>query len=148
MADAKSTWLSRLVPFGPVGQTKPHHYREMLRVLWENKTELRYAWNILNHGVCDGCSLGPYGLRDDVLDRVHLCMTRLKLLRLNTMSALNMPVMRDVARLRQLGQEKLRALGRLPYPMIRHRGDPGFSRIGWDDAFDTVCKAIRNTPTH
>jgi molybdopterin-dependent oxidoreductase alpha subunit len=150
MADAKSndTWLSRLVPFGPVGQTKPHHYREMLRVLWENKTELRYAWNILNHGVCDGCSLGPYGLRDDVLDRVHLCMTRLKLLRLNTMSALNMPVMRDVARLRQLGQEKLRALGRLPYPMIRHRGDPGFSRISWDDAFDTVCKAIRNTPPH
>jgi molybdopterin-dependent oxidoreductase alpha subunit len=67
---------------------------------------------------------------------------------LNTMNALNMPVMRDAARLRKLGQEKLRSLGRLPYPMIRHRGDPGFSRISWGDAFDTVCKAIRNTPPH
>ena len=57
-------WLSRLVPFGLVGQTKPHHYREMLGIIWENKTELPYAWNILKHGVCDGCSLGPYGLRE------------------------------------------------------------------------------------
>src|SRR5712692_3820716 len=149
MADLKSndTWLSRRVPFG-LDQTKPHHYREMLRVLWENKTELRYAWNILNHGVCDGCSLGPYGLRDNVLDGVHLCMTRLKLLRLNTVSALNMPVMHDAERLRNLNQENLRWLGRLPYPMIRYRGDPGFSRLAWDEAFDIVCKAIRNTPPH
>ena len=150
MATEKSndTWLSRLAPFGLVGQTKPHHYREMLGVLWENKTELPYAWNILNHGVCDGCSLGPYGLRDNVLNGVHLCMTRLKLLRLNTMSALDMSVMRDAARLQRLGQEKLRSLGRLPCPMIRHRGDPGFYRITWDEAFDTVCKAIHNTPPH
>src|SRR5229473_2846627 len=103
MADLKSndTWLSRLVPFG-LGQTKPHHYREMLRVIWENKTELPYAWNILNHGVCDGCSLGPYGLRDNVLDGVHLCMTRLKLLRLNTMGALQRSAVADVDRLKQL----------------------------------------------
>src|SRR5262249_54883869 len=65
------SWLSRLVPFGLVGQTKPHHYRELLGVVWENKTELPYAWNILKHGVCDGCSLGPYGLRDNVMDGVH-----------------------------------------------------------------------------
>jgi molybdopterin-dependent oxidoreductase alpha subunit len=149
MADLKSngTWLSRLIPFG-LGQTKPHHYREMLSVLWENKAELPYAWNILNHGVCDGCSLGPYGLRDNVLDGVHLCMTRLKLLRLNTMGALNMPVMRDAGRLRKLGQEKLRSLGRLAHPMIRHRGDPGFSRLTWDEAFAIVGKAIRDTPPH
>jgi molybdopterin-dependent oxidoreductase alpha subunit len=143
-----NNWFSRLLPFGLFEQTKPHYYREMLGALWENRTELSYAWKILNHGVCDGCSLGPYGLRDNVLDGVHLCLTRLKLLRLNTMSELNMSVLRDAARLQKLGPEKLRSLGRLPCPMIRRRGDPGFSRITWDEAFEAVCKAIRNTPPH
>jgi len=145
---SSDNWFSRLLPFGPFEQTKPHYYREVLGALWENRTELSYAWKILNHGVCDGCSLGPYGLRDNVLDSVHLCLTRLKLLRLNTMSELNMSVLRDAARLQKLGPEKLRSLGRLPCPMIRRRGDPGFSRITWDEAFDTVRKAIRNTPPH
>ena len=93
---SNDSWLSRLIPFGLVGQSKPHHYREMLGVLWENKAELPYAWNILKHGVCDGCSLGPYGLRDNVMDGVHLCMTRLKLLKLNTMGALDMSATRDI----------------------------------------------------
>ena len=148
MAKLKSndSWLSRLVPFGLIGQTKPHHYREMLGVLWENKTQLPYAWNILKHGVCDGCSLGPYGLRDNVLDGVHLCATRLKLLKLNTMGAFDMSVMRDINTLRALGHEKLRSLGRLPCPMIRHNGDRGFSRISWDKAIDVVTRAIRGTP--
>jgi molybdopterin-dependent oxidoreductase alpha subunit len=148
MAHLKSndTKLSRLIPFGLVGQVKPRHYREMAAVLWENKTELPYAWKILKHGVCDGCSLGPYGLRDDVLDGIHLCMTRLKLLRLNTMGAVDLSLMSDVNRLRQLASEKLRLLGRLAYPLIRRRGDEGFSRISWEAAFDTICTAIRNTP--
>ena len=145
---SNDSWLSRLIPFGLVGQSKPHHYREMLGVLWENKTELPYAWNILKHGVCDGCSLGPYGLRDNVMDGVHLCMTRLKLLKLNTMGALDMSATRDINRLRTLAPEKLRSLGRLSYPMIRREGDPGFSRISWDDAFNFITKAIRGTPSH
>ncbi len=151
MATLKSndTWLSRLVPFGLVGQTKPRHYREMLGVLWENKDSFPYAWDVLNHGVCDGCSLGPYGLRDNVMDGVHLCMTRLKLLRLNTMGALDMAVVNDARRLRKLDQEKLRALGRLPYPMIRRKDDRGFSRIAWQEAFELICKTIHDTaPQH
>lgn len=140
--------LSRLVPFGLIGQTKPRHYREMLGVLWENRDNLQYAWNILKHGVCDGCSLGPYGLRDNVLDGVHLCMTRLKLLRLNTMGALDTAVMNDVTRLRSLDQERLRSLGRLPYPMIRRKDERGFTRIDWEEAFDFACKAIRDTAPH
>jgi hypothetical protein len=68
---SNDSWLSRLIPFGLVGQTKPRHYREMLGVVWENKTELPYAWNILKHGVCDGCSSVPR-LRDNVMDGVHL----------------------------------------------------------------------------
>jgi molybdopterin-dependent oxidoreductase alpha subunit len=145
---SNDSWLSRLIPFGLVGQTKPHHYREMLGVLWENKMELPYAWNILKHGVCDGCSLGPYGLRDNVMDGVHLCMTRLKLLKLNTMSALDMSATRDINALRALRPEKLRSLGRLSYPMIRREGEPGFSRVSWDDAFNFITKAIRSMPSH
>ena len=143
---SNDTGGSRFIPFGLGGQSKPHHYREMLGVLWENKTELPYAWNILNHGVCDGCSLGPSGLSDDVHEGVHLCLTRLKLLKLNTMSALDASLMSDVSGLRRLGQEKLRSLGRLPYPMLRRRGENGFSRITWDKAVELITKSIRNAP--
>src|SRR5689334_10837484 len=69
--------LAALVPFGLLVRGKPRHYREMLRVAWDNRGRWRYAWRILRHGVCDGCSLGPRGLRDDVLPGVHLCITRL-----------------------------------------------------------------------
>jgi len=149
MANLKSNGrLSRLVPFASIGQTKPHHYWDMLGVLWENRKELPYAWDVLNHGVCDGCSLGPYGLKDNVLDSVHLCMTRLKLLKLNTMSALDMSVMSDVTRLRNLQPERLRSLGRLPYPMIRRKGERGFSRVSWQEALDVVCKSIHNVAPH
>ena len=150
MATVKSndTLLSRLMPFGLLGQTKPQHFRDMLGVLWENRKELPYAWNVLNHGVCDGCSLGPYGLRDNVLDGVHLCMSRLKLLNLNTMAALELSVMNDVNRLRGMEPEQLRSLGRLSHPMMRRKGERGFLRITWDEALDLVCKAIHNTAPH
>ena len=150
MAEIKSndTLLSRIVPFGLIGQTKPRHYREMLGVLWENRKEIPYAWNVLNHGVCDGCSLGPYGLRDSVLDGVHLCMTRLKLLKLNTMPALDIRALSDVARLKQMAPERLRSLGRLPYPMMRRKGERGFARIDWDEALSATCKSIRDTAPH
>ncbi len=142
---SNDTWLSRVVPFGLYGQVKPHHFREMATVVWENKMELPYAWNILRHGACDGCSLGPYGLRDDVMDGIHLCTTRLKLLRLNTMEELNPLVLSDVVRLRNLRQERLRSLGRLPFPMVRRKGDDGFSRISWDEAVGLAAQAIRRT---
>ena len=51
-----------------VGQ-KPHHYREMVRVAWENRDQLPFAWRILRDGVCDGCALGTTGLRDWTLRR-------------------------------------------------------------------------------
>src|SRR5437899_12871913 len=96
-------------PFG-FGHQKPHHYVEMAQVLWENRDNLPYAWRILNHGVCDGCSLGPRGLRDDVIDGVHLCMTRLKLLRLNTMGPIPEDRLYDLAPLRALSNESLHRL--------------------------------------
>ena len=81
--------LRHLVPFGLAEPNKPRHYREMAKVVWENRRALPYASRILRKGVCDGCSLGPYGLRDNVIPGVHLCTTRLKLLRLNTMAPLD-----------------------------------------------------------
>jgi molybdopterin-dependent oxidoreductase alpha subunit len=146
--NSNDSWLSRVVPFSVAGQTKPHPYREMATVLWENKTELPYAWKILTHGVCDGCSLGPYGLRDNVLSGIHLCMTRLKLLRLNTMGPLDMSRLAHVSRLRQLDEGKLRSLGRLPYPMIRRHNAEEFLRISWDEALDLVCKEIHDASPH
>src|SRR3970282_1730639 len=80
-----------------LGQTKPHHYWEILRVIWENRDNLPYAWRILRHGVCDGCSLGPRGLRDDAMDGIHLCLVRLQMLRLNTMPALDPAALADAA---------------------------------------------------
>jgi hypothetical protein len=48
------------VPNG-LNEQKPHHYLEMLRVAWDNRDELPFAWRILRDGVCDGCALGTIG---------------------------------------------------------------------------------------
>jgi molybdopterin-dependent oxidoreductase alpha subunit len=139
---AKSPPIWGPAPFG-LGQQKPHHYWEMLGILWENLDNLPYAWKVLNHGVCDGCSLGPRGLRDDTLDGVHLCLSRLRLLRLNTMPAARADAFADVAKLRKKSSAELRKLGRLPFPMSRRRGAEGFSRISWDEALARIAAAIR-----
>ena len=115
----------------------------MAQVAWENRDNLPYAWRILSHGVCDGCSLGPYGLRDHTIDGIHLCMTRLRMLRLNTMKALDCDRLSDVESLQSLSGEDLRNLGRLPYPMVRHKGDKGFRRISWDEAMAIAARYLR-----
>src|SRR5437867_12261489 len=79
------------------------------------------------------------------MDGIHLCTTRLKLLRLNTMRALQRTAVADADRLKQLTQEKLRSLGRLPFPMVRRRGEKGFSRVSWDEALSLVAGAIHRT---
>ncbi len=142
----KHAWLSQVNPFSRVRATQPTGYGEIFGVLWENRKQLHYAWDILKHGVCDGCSLGPYGLKDDVQDGVHLCMTRLKLLKLNTIDDLDLSMTTNVGRLRELNNEKLRSLGRLPYPMLRRRREKGFSRITWQTATDLIAGSIRNIP--
>jgi molybdopterin-dependent oxidoreductase alpha subunit len=93
--------------------------------------------------VCDGCALGVAGFHDWTIDGVHLCMTRLNLLRLNTAPALDERVLADVSKLKKLKNEDLREMGRLPYPMVREKGDPGFRRIPWDEAYARIAKRIR-----
>jgi len=133
-------WVS-LVPYG-IGRTKPNHYLEILRTVWDNRHDLPYAWRILSKGVCDGCALGVAGFRDWTMEGVHLCTTRLDLLKLNTARALDPAVLADVARLPR-SSGALRALGRLPYPMLRRRGDAGFTRVSWDDALVLAALRIR-----
>jgi molybdopterin-dependent oxidoreductase alpha subunit len=138
--------LRDLLPLGPGRHPRPRPYVEMLQVAWENRDNLPYAWRILNHGVCDGCSLGPRGLRDDVISGVHLCMTRLRLLRLNTMGAIPEARLGDLAALREIPNRDLHRLGRLPYPMIHRAGDDRLHRLSWDEAMGIVAEELADTP--
>jgi molybdopterin-dependent oxidoreductase alpha subunit len=127
------------------GQQKPHHYREMGRIVWENRDQLPFAWRILTRGVCDGCALGTTGVRDWTLPGIHLCMVRLELLRLNTAPALAPDELADVSRLAGRSSAELRALGRLPEPMLRRRGERGFRVVGWEEALTLAADGLRAT---
>src|SRR5206468_5151383 len=126
-----------------LGQQKPRHYREMLRLVWDNRDELPFAWRILKDGVCDGCALGTSGLSDWTLEGTHLCMVRLELMRLNTAPALDPSVLSNIAPLAQKSSEELRALGRLPQPMMRRNGEDGFAVVTWDAALDRIARELR-----
>lgn len=134
--------LKAAVPFG-LGQVKPKHFRDMGGIVWKNRDNLPYAWKVLSRGVCDGCALGVAGFHDWTIKGVHLCMTRLNLLRLNTMPALDISLLEDVSKLKSLSNAELRELGRLPYPMVREKGTKGFRRITWDDALGRIAKKIK-----
>lgn len=122
---------------------KPQHFRDMAKVVWENRDNLPYAWKVLTKGVCDGCALGVAGLHDWTVKGPHLCMTRLNLLRLNTVAALDSRLLADVAGLRMLDNRQLRELGRLPFPFIREKGARGFRRISWDEAYERIARRMR-----
>lgn len=131
------------LPFGIGVRKKPRHFLDMARVLFRNRGRLGYAWRILKHGVCDGCSLGPKGLRDDVIDGVHLCTTRLNLLRLNTMGAFDPSTIPPVDLLRKRSNEQLQELGRIPQPLVRRRGEGAFRPVSWDEALDLAAERMR-----
>lgn len=131
-------WVSK-VPFG-LGKLKPHHIRDTMRTVWHNRDNLPYAYRILTQGVCDGCALGVSGLHDRTLAGPHLCTTRLNVLRLNTAPAVPDSILfSDIESLRGRTSAELRELGRLPYPMIRERGETRFRRITWDEAMDRIA---------
>lgn len=134
-------WAS-LVPMG-LGKIKPHHIRDTMKVVYENRDNLGYAYRILTQGVCDGCALGVSGLYDQTLTGPHLCTTRLNVLRLNTMPAIEPKWFEDVSALQKMSSVELRQLGRIPYPMSRKPGENKFSRISWNEALDRIAKKIK-----
>ncbi|BCL38424.1 FdhF/YdeP family oxidoreductase [Nostoc sp. MS1] len=131
-------------PFG-IGEQYPNNYWEVFRAMWLSRDRLPYAWEILNKGVCDGCALGTTGMKDWTVDGIHVCNVRLRLLRMNTMPAFDEQVLADVSQLVQRKSSELRDLGRLPYPMMRRRGEKGFSRVSWDEALNVISDRIRST---
>ena len=64
-----SLWAS-WKPFG-IGEQYPNNYWEVIRAALVNMDQFPYAWEILNKGVCDGCSLGTTGMADWTLDGLH-----------------------------------------------------------------------------
>jgi hypothetical protein len=134
--------LRNAVPLG-LGQTKPKHFRDMADIVWRNRDNLGYAWKVVTRGVCDGCALGVAGLHDWTIQGPHLCMTRLNLLRLNTMPAFDPRLLADVSTLQGKSNAELRELGRLPCPMIREAGQPGFQPISWEAALERLGTRIR-----
>jgi molybdopterin-dependent oxidoreductase alpha subunit len=79
------------------------------------------------------------------MEGVHLCMVRLHLMRLNTAPALDIRRLGDARPLQHMKPAALRALGRLPYPLIRRAGEPGFRRISWPEAYSHLAQKIRTT---
>ncbi len=131
-------------PFG-IGEQYPNNYWEVFRSVWMSRDQLPYAWEILNKGVCDGCALGTTGMKDWTVDGIHVCNVRLRLLRMNTMPAFDPQVLEDVSQLQGKKSGELRDMGRLPYPMMRQRGEKGFCRVSWDEALDAIASRIRTT---
>ena len=131
-----------LVPFG-IGATKPRHYREMLRIAWQNRGNLRYAWRVLTRGVCDGCALGTSGVSDWTIDGTHLCLIRLNLMRLNTMGPFDPAITADAKGLAAQGSRALRDLGRIPCVLRRRKGEAGFTPISWETALSELGARVR-----
>jgi len=129
-----------------IGEQKPHHYRSMAKTAWQNRRNLPWAARILRKGVCDGCALGVAGFHDWTMTGVHLCVTRLDLLQVNTAPAIDSSALADVAALQRRNGRELRELGRLAHPMVRNAGERGFTRVSWDDALDLIASRIRSTP--
>ncbi|MEQ7009963.1 FdhF/YdeP family oxidoreductase [Actinopolymorpha sp. B17G11] len=138
-----ANWAS-LKPLG-IGEGRPNNYREITKAIGDNRDQLGYAWRILREGTCDGCALGTKGIRDWTMREVHLCNVRLRLLRLNTMPAFYAATVADAGALGGMRSARLRELGRIPFPLIRRQGDPGFSRISWDEALDLAAGKLRDT---
>ena len=135
-------WVSP-IPFG-LGKVKPQHFRDTAKIAWENRDNISYATRILTQGVCDGCALGVSGLYDQTLKGPHVCTTRLNVLRLNTMPAIDKDVLHsDIKELRQYSSTELRKLGRIPYPLIRRKGENHFSRLTWDEAMDLIAQKMK-----
>jgi molybdopterin-dependent oxidoreductase alpha subunit len=137
------SWVS-LVPYG-LHEQHPNAFKDIAETIWENRDQLGFAWRILNNGCCDGCSLGTTGMHDWTMKGIHLCQLRLRLLRLNTMPAMNLRLLEDAEALRKTPGRHLSRLGRLSAPMIRRRGEKGFRRISWDEALDVAARGLRET---
>jgi hypothetical protein len=116
-----------------------------LGALWTNRARLRFAWDVLKHGVCNDCSLGSAGLRDGVLAGSHLCDRRLRRLPRVTADAVDPARLTDVSTLRALDEAQLHRLGRLSAPAVWRTGTAGFEPLSWTDATHLLEARLRDS---
>ena len=139
---APDLWVS-LRPNG-IGLQKPNHFGEMARTVWENRHALPYAWRILSQGVCDGCALGVAGFHDWTIDGIHLCTTRLNLLKLNTMRADgHRPPGRRRGAARAVERASCASSAGSPTPCSAGAASRASRAISWDAALALVADRIR-----
>ncbi|MBO0726991.1 MAG: molybdopterin-dependent oxidoreductase, partial [Blastocatellia bacterium] len=67
------------------------------------------------------------------------------LMRLNTAPALDVNRLKEAGALARMTAADLRELGRLPYPMLRRRGEKGFSRVAWEEALKIAASGAAAT---
>jgi anaerobic selenocysteine-containing dehydrogenase len=82
-------------------------------------------------------------MTDWTMTSIHLCNVRLRLLRLNTLPPLDDKILSDVSQLGSMRSRDLRGLGRLPHPLVRRRGEPGFQRISWEQAMQEIAAKVK-----
>ena len=128
---------ARVTMFFGLGQQKPHHYREMVRIAWENRDQLPFAWRILKRRRLRRLRarhLGPLGL--DAAGHAPLHGAAGADAAEHRAGARSRACSPTSPRSRGRSSAELRALGRLPEPMLRRRGEPGFRVVTWDEALD------------
>ena len=135
---ACSSWSRRVLACMPrryvssdrmfgLGQQKPHHYREMAKIAWENRDELPFAWRILQRRRVRRLRarhVGPFGL--DARRHASLHGAPRADAAEHGAGARSGDCSPTCRRWRRRTSQELRALGRLPEPMLRRRGEPGF----------------------
>jgi predicted molibdopterin-dependent oxidoreductase YjgC len=134
--------IASLRPFG-VGLPRERHGLAAAGAAWKSRHALRFGFDVLRYGVCGDCSLGTHGWSDDAIGGVHLCARRLRGLDRWTSEPFDVDRLPDVGALRDLPADRLRALGRVPVPLIRRAGEQRFARASWDDATKLVASRLR-----
>ena len=109
--------------------------RELLHTLSLRAARLRRIRGLL--GLC---------AEADLPGHPRLCPACLRLAREHSAPALLPGDLVDAERLAWMAPEDLRALGRLPFPMLREAGDRGFVRVSWEEALRRVGEVLRAVP--
>jgi hypothetical protein len=136
--------VAGIVPFG-LDRDISRQVRAVGRALWQQRDRWPATQRILQKGVCDACPMGPRGLEDDVAPGLHLCARRITSLRDHTMDALAPVELLNIDRLIDLDGDRLKHIGRLPYPFVRRKG--GFHRVSWPEALRVGQMAWASVPT-
>ena len=130
-----------------IGETKPNHYKEIVKTVWENRDNLPYAWRILQQGRVRRLRARCRGVPRLDPRRACTCARRASTCCGSTRWARSTrSVWPTSRRCGALTGRELRDLGRLAHPMVRRRGEPGLhSGVSWDEALDLVADRIRAT---